>query len=125
MSKIVSFEKLKLTILNFFKKNRKTLEKAMILGCFIFCTGFSQEYSELEPLINLLKFFIDLIKYCSAIIGGAIVTISGWNIMVNTNGQGIKSAKSNLSNALIGLILVFFGSSIASFLIEKIMNILN
>ena len=124
MSKNISIEKVEKIIYNFFKKHHHKIEHALLLSCFIFCTGFTQEYNELVPLMNLLKFFIDLIKFCSAGIGGIIATISGWNIMVNTNGQGIKTAKSNLSNALIGISLVFFGSSLASFLVDKLMGIL-
>ena len=117
--------KFKELIKNFFKKHNKKITLALTLACFIFCTGFTQQYPELQPLLELLKFFINLVKFCSAAIGGIIATISGWNVMVNTNGHGLKAAKSNLSNALIGLVLVFFGSSLASFLIDKLMAILS
>lgn len=121
----ISQYKVEQSIERFFKKHGKKIKFALVLACFLFNTGFTSQYQELDPLLNLLKFFIDLVRYCSAVIGGAIATISGWNIMINTNGQGIKTAKSNLSNALIGLVLVFFGSTMASFLIDKLIKILS
>ena len=124
MSKHISVDKIKKVIIDFFKKYKNAFKSTLILACFIFLTGFTEEYPELLPLLQLLKFFINLIRFCSAGIGGLIATIAGWNIIINTNGQGVKLAKSTLVRTLIGLTIVFFGSTIACFLVDQLSHLL-
>lgn len=120
--------RLKQDILLFVKKHKRALLSIFVATTFTFASGFTSgytgKYPELIPLLNLLSFFVNLIRFGSAGIAGVIATISGWNIVTNTNGQGIKSAKSNISRLLLGITIVFFGSTAMDFLLDKVIDIL-
>ncbi len=104
--------KLKESILLFVKKHNKVLMSIFMVTTFTFTSGFTYNYTgkypELMPLLNLLSFFVNLVRVGSAAVAGVIATISGWNIVTNTNGQGVKIAKSNISRLLLGISVVFF-----------------
>lgn len=125
----ISRKKIYECLKGFYKKYNKYIRLCLILGAFFFCNGFTPAYAgkypELMPLLNLLSFFINLIRFCSGGLAGIIATICGWNVMTNTSGQGIKTAKTTLVQVLIGLTIVFFGSSGADFLLDRLIGILS
>lgn len=119
-------DKVEKIIKKFLKKHKKLFMTCISMGIFFVSTGFTftSGYPELQPLLDLIQLFINLVRFASASIGGIIATIAGWNIMTNTNGQGMKIAKNTFGQALSGLVVVFFGATFVDFMINKLAPIL-
>lgn len=110
----------------FVTKNKKSFQIMAIFIILLSTMGntYVGQYPELNKLLNLLDFFIGLIKWGSASVAALIATITGWHIMTNTKGNAMADAKTTLKQSLTGLVIVFFGSALADFLIGKFTHIL-
>lgn len=90
----------------------------------VYASEVISEFPELSRILDLLIFFIELIRAAASVIGGLIATAAGWNILTNTNGNGMEVAKKTFKNAVTGVVVIFSGASFATFMIERIGSIL-
>jgi len=79
-------------------------------------------YPELERIVKLIQFFIDIIRWGASIISGLVVAVTGWQ-MIMTN-QGLEIAKKNFKNAVLAFVFIFGCNIIGGFMVGKFIDIL-
>jgi hypothetical protein len=79
-------------------------------------------YPELEKIVRLIQFFINIIRWGASIIAGLVVAVTGWQMIMSN--QGLEVAKKNFKNAVIAFVFIFGCNIIGGFMVGKFIEIL-
>ncbi|AEO93410.1 gp150 [Bacillus phage G] len=80
--------------------------------------------TQLNHILEFVSWIIDLLKYILSGIAGLICTFAGYKWATSLEGNGQEAAKKILKNAFVGGVIVWTGSSIAGFFVDKMNEIL-
>lgn len=80
--------------------------------------------TQLKSLLEFISWLIDLLRLIVSSVAGLICTFAGYKWATSLESNGQETAKKILKNAFVGGLIVWTGSSIAGFFVDKMNEIL-
>lgn len=91
---------------------------------FVTVTSQYQKPIKLESIVQFIDWLISLLRWFTTIVVGIIMTYSGYRYSTDISGSGVAEAKKIFKNCIVGLLLVYGGTSLTNFFIEKLTTFL-
>lgn len=80
--------------------------------------------TQLQHLLQFVSWLIQLLRLIVSSVAGLICTFAGYKWATAVEGNGAETAKKILKNAFVGGLIVWTGTSIADFFVDKMNQIL-
>lgn len=87
-------------------------------------TEVMKKPTQIAALFDFVAWLIELLRLILSSIAGLICTFAGWKWATAIESNGQESAKKILRNAFVGGLIVWTGTSIADFFVDKMNEIL-